>query len=268
MENKFPSVFGKLWMQIVHFVTMPLFFVAFSKIYKPFDLLDFFTTPVMNLDFNLVMVGCIILLSIAITRMLVFLLRNVLKWNTLLYVLWCLMEIVIVAQFMTLYLALMHGAHLPYFLVLGKCITYSLGVLVYPYVIIGLYGVLHEVSKAPAAPEDDSLIRFKDYTQKLKFAIAPSALLYIQAEENYVKIHYTEADSIKVYVLRASMKSIEETVSKYGILRCHRSYFLNPSNVSLLRKDKDLGVTAEFNAPGAPAIPVSKSYYESISKII
>lgn len=267
-NKSIPQVFSKFWMQIVHFVAVPLFFVSFSLLYAPFDLLEYFDYGPMNESFNLVMVGCIVLLVLTGTRLAFYFLRRNMKLGTELYLLWCVAEMFIISLFMSLYMSLMHGGE-AYFTVLGKCMQYTFGVMSYAYLAIALVGFSISYREADTAVSgDDSLIRFKDSNLRLKLAIAASTVLFIEAEENYVRIHYLDGEKTKNYVLRSSMKSIEETVSPYGILRCHRSFFVNPQHIALLRKDRDLGVLADFDVPGTRSIPVSKSYYDAITRII
>jgi DNA-binding LytR/AlgR family response regulator len=114
--------------------------------------------------------------------------------------------------------------------------------------------------------EDDSLMRFMDNTQKLKLVIASSAVLYVEADENYVHIRYMEGDRLKDYPLRASMKSLEELMQKHGLLRCQRSYYINPQHIKVLRRDKEGLITAELDVANQKSIPVSPKYYESVAR--
>ena len=113
---------------------------------------------------------------------------------------------------------------------------------------------------------DDSLMRFYDNTQKLKLMIASSAVLYIEAAENYVHVRYMEGDHLKDFPLRASMKSLEELMQKHGLVRCQRSYYINPQHIKVLRRDKEGMISAELDIPNQKSIPVSPKYYDSLAK--
>ena len=95
---------------------------------------------------------------------------------------------------------------------------------------------------------------------------ASSAVLYIKAEENYVRIRYVEGDRLREYPLRASMKSLEELMQKHGLIRCQRSYFVNPQHIKVLRRDKEGMITAELDTTQAQPIPVSPRYYNELAK--
>ena len=120
--------------------------------------------------------------------------------------------------------------------------------------------------KEEQATYDDSLMRFVDNTQRVKLMIASSAVLYIKAEENYVHIRYMEGDRLKEYALRASMKSLEELMHKHGLIRCQRSYYINPQHIKVLRRDKEGLISAELDVANQKPIPVSPNYYDSLSK--
>lgn len=266
-SKNIPEVLGRFWMQILHFLGIPVFFVAFSLVYTPFSLLDFMATGPMDGAFNLVMSGCILLIVLVGTRLALFFFWRSIRFNLDSYLLWCIAEILVSAMFLSLYFSLMHGGE-PYFLVLGKCLKFSFGILMFPYLILLFVGYSKEYRPREVQAEDDSLVRFKDSSGKLKLAISPQSILFVEAEENYVHIHYLDGLRVKDFVLRSSMKSVEETVSACGIIRCHRSFLVNPQHISLLRKDKDLGVLVDFDAPSAKSIPVSRSYYDAVTRII
>ena len=95
-----------------------------------------------------------------------------------------------------------------------------------------------------------------------------STVLYISAEENYVNIFYMEKDKLRKFVLRNTMKNLEQTCTQNGLFRCHRSYYINRRHVSSIRKDKDNIILAELDSQERIHIPVSKRYYESLSHLI
>ena len=63
------------------------------------------------------------------------------------------------------------------------------------------------------------------------------------------------------------MKRIEELCEKNGIVRCHRSYFVNKTHIKALQKDKD-NIYAILDEPATERIPVSKNYYDHLSALL
>jgi DNA-binding LytR/AlgR family response regulator len=96
----------------------------------------------------------------------------------------------------------------------------------------------------------------------------PEAILYISAEENYVNIYYTDNGRVKSYVLRSSMKALDELCQDHGLIRCHRSYYINPAHVKVLRKDREGLVHAELDVTDVMDIPVTKRYYDRLSELL
>jgi DNA-binding LytR/AlgR family response regulator len=115
---------------------------------------------------------------------------------------------------------------------------------------------------------EEDLVRFTDTTGRLKLVIAHDVILFIEAQENYVSIHYMEGQKLKEYSLRQSMRGIEELMEKHGIIRCQRSYFVNPRHVTVLRRDKEGFIQAELDVANSKPVPVSPKYYEQLSNLL
>ena len=167
--------------------------------------------------------------------------------------------------FTALYITLMYQGEYSYFYIVGQSLYALLIITIYPYVIFDVsFAYVSKLEENTIY--DDSLMRFVDSAQKLKLMIASSAVLYIEADENYVHIRYMEGDKQKDYPLRSSMKSLEELMQKHGMIRCQRSYYINPQHVKVLRRDKEGLITAELDVPNQKSIPVSPRYYDSLAK--
>ena len=101
---------------------------------------------------------------------------------------------------MAMYTSLFYGDELPYFLAVPQCLKFAGLVLVYPYAMMLLVREIDNLNAAMLEREraaDSSLMKFYDEFKRLKLTIAPSALLYINAEGNYVKIHYLENGRVR-----------------------------------------------------------------------
>ena len=142
--------------------------------------------------------------------------------------------------------------------------------LVFPYVIYAQALKIYDVHVSASDPNNEQInrMRFYDDRHNLKIVLTPSSILYITSEENYVNIFYTENGKIRHYVLRSSMKALEELCQDNGLVRCHRSYYVNPAHIKVLRKDKEGVVFAELNANETIHIPVTKRYYGHLSELL
>ena len=107
------------------------------------------------------------------------------------------------------------------------------------------------------------MIPFYDEKSVLKFSVKKENLLYIESTENYVSICYLNKGKISKYLLRDTMKKMEENFAGSVIVRCHRSYMVNFDKVKVIRKEKD-GLRLELDDPSIIDIPVSKTYVENV----
>ncbi len=269
-QNELSREFFKFPSQIIHFLGIPVFFVIFILLYRPESVVSFLEMGRDIMEFNLIMVGCILLLVLVGTRLAFYFLRNVLNINNALYIGWCAVECIIFCLFAGLYMFLMQGKTDTYFTVVAKCISRFGTVLIWPYLLLGMERTLKGKSEellSPLGPEDGRL-HFKDESQKLKLVLAANSLLYIEAKENYVEIVYTDSGAVKHYTLRSSMKRLENMLHSHGLQRCHRAYYVNPKHIKILSKDPRGYVVANLDEPSCPAIPVSKTYYSTLSALL
>ena len=116
-----------------------------------------------------------------------------------------------------------------------------------------------------AEDETESPERYKFYDEKgeLKLVVQPKMLYYLEAADNYVLIHYMNADKMERMMIRNTLKNIEWRFRDKGLTRCHRSYIVNLQNVNLLRKEEG-EVLLDFGMDRLPSIPVSKGYGDKV----
>lgn len=264
---KISDVFYRFNVQWLHILMIPFTFAVIVLVYRPFDLDDFFNMNRGLYAFNLTMITCIILVVLLITRLIFYALRGKMSLSTGWYVFWCSIEVVIIAHFMTLYMWLMLRHTVPYLEVLGHSFYCLTLILLLPYTIISLVLQMNEKRFSPEYIENQR-IRFCDENGNLKLLVNASNVLYITAEENYIKIFYLEKDKVMTYVLRSTMKSLEKLCQSKGLVRCHRSFFINSKHVRSLRKEKEGYIIAELDSPDKQHIPVSATYYDSLAAML
>ena len=262
--------FYKMPVTVMFFVTVPLFYFLFVLAYKPFDMEVFLAAGQGHYSLNLIISTLIVLGVMVFSRMLLFLLRSVLDLNWSLYVLWCFGEAILAGLFLSIPMGI-GWADRPYFTVMSLCILYMAGILVFPLSLISMAVQLHILGKradmAPAVDEK-TLIRFYDEQKRLKLVVASDAVLYIEAEENYVHIVHLDNGKVKDFELRSSMRALEDVLQRHGLVRCHRSFFVNSAHVELLKKDVNGYALAQLDQEKVKNIPVSKKYYDSIVTLL
>ena len=250
---------------LIHTIVIPAFFLGFILIYESEWMMQFLSGGQESVVFNVLILTCILIGILCGSRIPMTAVRKHLSMSWWQYVLWSFSEVVVFSAFAALFMTLIWGGY-GYFPALGKCFVLSFTTLIYPYFIFALLIAYIRPDEEEAGEED--LVRFADTTGRLKLVIAHDVILYIEAQENYISIHYMEGDKLKEYSLRQSMRGIEELMEKHGIIRCQRSYFVNPQHVKVLRRDKEGFIQAELDVAQSKSVPVSPKYYEQLSKLL
>lgn len=262
--NTVPRLFRRFMPQLLHMIVLPLFFFAFLLIYRPFNI-----NPLLGsawFGVHVTMMSTIILVCVVLTRLLYYYLPA--KFNYTLYTLWCFGEVVFCSLFCSLYLWRVMAHPIPYLDLFSRLLEIVLFTLAIPYAILALSIRIYDFGSDATKNEGLQRMRFYDVNHNLKLVVTADTILYIGAEENYVNIFYIDNGRVKSFVLRNSMRAIDELCMSNGLVRCHRSFYINPAHVKVLRKDKEIGVYAELDAPDVRDIPVSKKFYGSLSEML
>lgn len=254
---------------ILHSLIIPVFALIFTLYYKPYGIYEMLEMENATFTFNVTMMFCIILVSVSITRGWLYLLGKYRSLTAPIYLVWCLGEILVASLFCSLFYILMADETLPFYEVAGSSFIRMLTTTIYPYCFLWLGFLLHSRNNEAAGNTDDgSLLRFYDEYKKLRLVIAPEAIIFIKSEDNYVQIHYIDQNRAKKFILRSSMRALEEGLSKHGLVRCHRSYFINPSFIKIVHRDSAGLIVAEIKQDGYEAIPISRKYHDAITRLL
>ena len=254
---------------IIHSLVVPIFILIFITFYKPLGIHELLEMERASFAFNASIIFCITLVSISITRGWLYLIGRHKNISRTIYTLWCFAEMVIAALFSSLYVTLMLKEPVSFFEIAGTIIVLITTTAIYPYSIIWLGYELYAKENEEHSPTDDnSLIRFHDEYKKLRLVIAPEAVIFIKSEENYVQIHYQDQNRTKKFILRSSMKALEEPLAKRGLVRCHRSYIINPAYIKIVHRDSAGTIVAELKQVSFESIPISRKYQDAITRLL
>lgn len=259
--------------QVKFAILLPFFFFAFIFIYQPFYFKEWFDVGGKSWTFHLLMLTLIMAGVLALTRLVFSSLYKYIPFKWWHYVVWCFGEVLVCSLFFALYASLFYlkSGGMPYFTALSYCFKFTVMTMVYPYLTAILLRVIinkdSDIESAKREPEE-SKVKFYDEHKRLKLTIDPSAIIYVSADANYIKIHYVDSERVRVYQLRNSMKSFEADAKKHGLVRCHRSYYVNPKHIKVLSRGKDGIIYTEFTRDGMERIPVSKQYYDQLADML
>ena len=119
------------------------------------------------------------------------------------------------------------------------------------------------VTDEPIKPETQKITLF-DNSGSLKLSLSPENLYYIESDDNYIKVWYTDnKGELKQYMLRCRLKTVEESFKDTGLVRCHRKYIVNIKKVKVLRKESE-GYVLDLDNEDIHPLTVTKTYTDSV----
>jgi DNA-binding LytR/AlgR family response regulator len=258
-------------------VQLVLFTAAFAlffiNVYEPFGVNVWFKITRWQLLFYSSLITLTGVLIVVASRIIMYYLSRRLSLNYWQYFLWVLVEVLLMALFFTLYIRLI--LHDERFLpdIFKLSIQNTALLLLLPYSISWLYFswkdknlAIAQMTQGQPLPDTSKLmVPFNDEKGILRFSVKMENLLYLEASDNYVSIYYLNKEKITRFLLRNTLKNMEEDLKGTELVRCHRSYMVNCDKVRVIRREKE-GVRLELDLPTAIDLPVTKTYLENVMK--
>jgi hypothetical protein len=246
------------------------FALVFINIYAPFGVNTWYNVTKLELllySSGLILTGILVMV---VSRFLMFRVSRKFRLNYLRYGVWEVMEIAFMALVYTLLKIFFLREKNDWVDDFTNSLQITALVVIIPYIISVLYFSWQDKTKKlenleqlkeenPAKPT--KLLPFFDEKGVMRFSMLRSDILYLEAADNYVTIYAVNKQKIAHYLIRNSLKNLEEYLSEYTFVRCHRSFIVNFDKVKLVRKEKD-GLKLEIDAPAELVIPISKTYSE------
>lgn len=270
----------KYMLSTVLFITV--FSVIFMLVYSPFSETAWFSfgdvrSAILTSAFYLVAVAILI-----VSKQLMWWVQGKTVISTERYVLWLFCEFVFISLFYTCFSVIYYDFDTTgLWTIAGRSLMCVCSIMVIPYVIATLYAAycnkreeleLMQLNQAMAKEaqslnDGHKLISLYDNRGQLRLSIDVDAIYYIESQDNYVRIFYELDDKLHNYMLRCSTKMVEERLVGTTMMRCHRSYIINTTKIKVLCNEHNQA-TIELNQQSIRPIPVSKSYYDSITQLI
>lgn len=257
---------------IVRLILMTaLFALVFINIYKPFSSSSWYAVS----EFKFFVFSSLIILTgvlvVVISRIIMYYWgkKHTITINA--YAAWIVLEIFFMSLFYTIYTLVLNPEREYLSAFKESAINTSL-VLLLPYSVLHLYFsykekerqlLLLKESQAEVAGRQ-IVFSFYDEKHELRLSVKRSNLLYMESADNYVCIWYLNKGALTKFMLRNSLKTLEENLADTNVLRCHRSYMVNFDQVKVIRREKD-GVYLELGIENVPDIPISKTYSEKVT---
>lgn len=271
LTRKIPMYFYER-SNLIRLVLFTAFFdLVFINIYKPFSSLTWY--PVSEFKFFLFSSLVILtgVLVVVVSRIIMYYYTKKHRMNYLQYGMWIVGEIFFMSLFYTIYsMSLKEGRDVVE--VFRDSSENTALVLLLPYAILILYFSWRDKERQLKMIGEEkydtnggaNVISFRDEKGELRLSVKHGNLLCIESADNYVRIWYLNKGVITKFMLRNTLKAMEETFEGTNILRCHRSYMVNFEQVKVIRREKD-GIYLEFGIEKVPDIPISKTYSEKVT---
>ena len=277
MDGKIPAYLYEKSNTVKMILFTASFALLFINLFQPFGSRDWYpgTSDIKYFAFSslIILTGMLVVVISRVILTSYSKKHDVLYWQ---FALWIGCEIVAMAIFYTLFARFFpkDGIERELSEIFRQSLINTALVLLLPYAITWLYFSWKEKSKLLEHIEQvksnethaRALVAFPDEKGDLKISIMLDNLLYVESADNYATINYMNKSKQSRFLLRNSLKWMEENLTKdTPLTRCHRSYIVNMDKVKILKKVKG-GIVLELDAENTPEIPVSKTYYDSFMR--
>ena len=198
------------------------------------------------------------------------------------YLLWNLLEVLVIAAGYVLMVLLgekqgLIRLEMPLGVLCVRTLLYCLLTLGIPYLIAGLYFAVRDrdqtirminygnvVSDEILPSHEEQKITLFDNNGVMRLSVSAANLYYIESDDNYIKVWYLDnKEVLKQYMLRCRLKTVEDSFRDSELVRCHRKYIVNMSKVRVLSREKG-GYYLELDSDLIDPIPVTKTYEDTV----
>ena len=272
MNQKIPDYLNEKGNIVRLVIYTAAFALVFINIYQPFGSKNWFQVS----DVKYFLFSSLIILTgvlvVVISRIIMYYFS---KNHDLLisqYAVWVLGEIIAMSLFYTILETFAFNDTRSFKEMMKQSTINTSLVLLLPYSTIWLYFSLKDKNKKLEELSHElevmeqpvkGILNFFDEKKELRLSVFSEQVLWIEAADNYVKIQYLNKGKVSAFMVRNTLKIIEESLINTSMVRCNRSTIVNFDHVIILRKEKEgilLGLDKEF----IPDIPVSKTYAEKV----
>ncbi len=260
---------------ITQVMWVSIFALIFINIYSPFNASSWFDGGRIEFFFYssaLILSG---MLVIVLSKMIFVRLARKVRFNYLWFGIWNLMEVFLLAAAYLVVDLLLLKSGAPMVERFISLLFITLLVLAIPYSLSWLWLSLKDkrtkldnlTMNTSREFMERQMITFRDETEKMRFSIKSSDILFVESTDNYVTVHTNNEGKLKKVMLRNTMKRLEKELEGTLIQRCHRSYMVNFENIKQVKLiSTNLYIYLDFSEE--IRLPVSKSYAEHVHEFL
>jgi hypothetical protein len=275
LNRSIPDFFIKPRNTVIQIIFTAIFAYAFILIYHPFGSQSWFEVNTGQFAFYVGFVVVIGMLVVIISRMIMMQIRKYHPVTIAGYALMIGLEVLAMTGFYMMIQKVFLKDVRFWFEVYYTAILNTTLILLIPYLISILYFAWLDKKQnfekllvtRQDEPEPLRFVSFNDENGETRLTIQLGDLLYLEASENYVTIHYLDHNQSDRMLLRNSMKRMEEHLAGFPVVRCHRSYMVNLNRIKLAKKTKT-GMVVELASSVPIRLPVSETYKDLFVKML
>lgn len=275
LQRKIPAFIYKRSNLTSLVIFTAVFALLFINIYKPFESPQWYPLT----EFEYFLYSSLIILTgvlvVVISRIIMFYYTKKRTLNYGEYIVWVICEIFFMSLFYTLYSYTLEETR-DFWEVYRSSVIHTALVLLLPYTISVLYLSWREKSKRVKELEEEreaeestspaiEVLTFRDEKGELQLSIKKESLLYMEAADNYVSVCYLSKTGVSRYLIRNTLKEMEERFAHTRVIRCHRSFMVNLDQVKIARRTSS-GIVLDLGTDKIPDIPVSRTYADRIAQ--
>ncbi len=247
------------------------FALLFLNIYTPFGVTTWFevSRPTLFIYASGVILAGV--LVVAVSRVIMYHAvrhgRQLRLWH---YLVWVAAEIVSMALFFTLFEIVILDDTRSFPELLGRSVRHTSLTLLLPYIMLWLYFSWHDsklrltgIREQAEGQGQKQMIGLRDEKGVLRMSLMRPDILYLQGSDNYVTVWYQAQNKVTRFMLRNTLRTMEDELKQESVIRCHRSYLVNIEKVKLIRREKE-GLTLELDSTPPSTVPVSRTYMHEV----
>jgi len=262
--------FGIARYQWLFALAIGAFITLFLLAFQPFGVNNFDPTFHIGLEFALAVsaFGVVVTATVAANEFLLrpVLLRRLSRRRLFAWLAWTLLLIATVVFLFYNLLGGWHDFHWRSYLGFIRDISMLLSLPIAGF----LFYLRHEWLKSEyvqlqaihLATPVSRLLHFSSDNGKDQVSVALDDLLYLESQDNYVAVTWTEDGARRASLIRSSLKRLEATLDEPLLLRCHRSFIVNLGRVRGCQGNRH-GLKLTLEGADRP-VPVSRAYTETL----
>lgn len=247
------------------------FALLFLNLYTPFGVATWFdvSRPTLWLYSSGVILAGVLVVAVSRIVMYHYVKRGryLLIWH---YLVWVAAEILAMALFFTFFeIVILHDTR-PFTELLARSVQNTSLTLLLPYTFLWLWFAWRDSKKKlsgilelPESAAQRPMVHLRDEKGMLRMSLKHSDLLYMQGSDNYVTVFYQAQEKLTKFMLRNTLRAMEEELKEEAIIRCHRSWLVNIEKVKLIRREKE-GLLLELDSTPPSSVPVSRTYMHDV----